>query len=150
MRELSALLVSLLALLAACDYEPRGRCSSQQDCLAGQVCTGGVCAAQGPVGPLPHAPVAAADAYQVTAGAILDVPAASGVLANDSDPDGDALTAEKDPQGGPSYGVAYLAPDGSLVYVPALGFTGTDAFTYRASDGVLRSDVTAVTVTVVP
>jgi Bacterial Ig domain len=148
MRELSAALLVLL-LLAACDYEPRGRCTSQQECLAGQVCTGGVCAAaQGPVGPVPHAPFAAADAYQVTAGAILDVPAASGVLANDSDPDGDALTAEKSAD--PTYGVAYLAPDGSLVYVPALGFTGTDTFTYRASDGVLRSDVTAVTVTVVP
>jgi Bacterial Ig domain len=147
----AALLVLLLALLAACDYEPRGRCASQQDCLAGQVCTGGVCAAEaaeGPVGPAPHAPVAAADAYVVAAGAILDVPPASGVLVNDSDPDGDPLTAEK--VADPSYGIAFLSQEGAVVYVPALGFSGTDTFTYRASDGLLRSDVTAVTVTVVP
>lgn len=150
MRELAAAALLLLALLAACDYEPRGRCTSQQDCLAGQVCTGGVCAAES-AGPPDHAPVAAADAYVVSAGGILDVPAASGVLANDADPDGDPLTAEKCAScPGPSYGIVYLAPTGAVIYVPATGFSGTDTFTYRASDGVLRSDVTAVTVTVVP
>jgi hypothetical protein len=143
----AALLVFLPALLAACDYEPRGRCTSQQDCLAGQTCAGGVCAAEG-AGPVNHAPVAAADGYTVAAGAILDVPAASGVLANDADPDGDPLTAEK--VADPSYGIVYLSPDGAVIYVPASGFSGTDTFTYRASDGTLRSDVTAVTVTVVP
>jgi hypothetical protein len=147
MRTRPAAALLALALLAACDYDPRGRCASQQDCLAGQVCSGGLCAAEG-APPVEHVPVAAPDAYQVAAGANLQVPAASGVLANDSDPDGDPLVAEK--VADPSYGVAYLSPDGAVVYVPALGFTGTDSFTYRASDGALRSDVTTVTVTVVP
>lgn len=149
MRNASAPLVAvaLLALLAACDYDPRGRCTSQADCLAGQVCSGGVCAAEG-AGPPNQAPVAVPDAYSVQAGAILNVPAVSGVLANDSDPDGDPLTAEKASE--PTYGTVFLAPDGSFVYVPAGGFTGTDVFTYRASDGALWSSVTAVTVTVVP
>lgn len=147
MRTPPAAALLLLALLGACDYEPRGRCTSQQDCLAGQVCAGGVCAAEG-AGLLNHPPVAAADAYTVAAGTILSVPAASGVLANDSDPDGDPLTAEK--VADPTYGVVYLSPDGAVIYVPASGFSGTDTFTYRASDGSLRSDVTAVSVTVVP
>jgi Bacterial Ig domain len=139
--------LALLAFVVACDYDPRGRCTSQADCLAGQVCSGGVCAAEG-AAPVNQPPVAVADAYSVKAGAILSVPAASGVLANDSDPDGDPLTAEKASE--PTYGTVFLAPDGSIVYVPPGGFTGTDGFTYRASDGVLRSDATAVTVTVVP
>ncbi len=135
-----------LACLLACDYAPRGRCASQSDCLAGQICANGVCSAKA-TGPMNLAPIAAADAYGVARDTILQV-AAPGVLANDSDPDGDALTAEK--VADPTHGTVYLAPDGSFVYVPAAGYTGDDVFTYRASDGVLRSDVAAVTVTVGP
>jgi Big-like domain-containing protein len=147
MRKIPAAALLALALAAACDYDPRGRCASQRDCLAGQVCAGGVCAAE-TAGPIGHAPVAAADAYQVQAGTTLSVPAVSGLLANDSDVDGDPLTAEK--LADPSFGFASVAPDGSFLYVPATGFTGDDTFAYRASDGVLWSDTTTVTVTVVP
>lgn len=145
----SALLALALVavVLGACDYDPRGRCTSARECLAGQVCTGGVCAAQGG-GPVDGTPVAAADAYGVSAGAALTVPAPGGVLANDADPDGDTLTAEKATD--PSHGIVFLAQDGSFVYVPVSGYTGEDVFTYRASDGVLRSDAATVTVTVGP
>ena len=136
-----------LTLLVACDHEPGGRCTSASQCLAGQVCAGGVCAASGPA-PLNSAPVAVADAYGVAAGGTLSIDAAAGVLANDADPDGDPLTTEK--AADPSRGVVFLRPDGSLIYVPATGFTGADTFTYRASDGVLRSEVTTVTVNVGP
>jgi len=148
MRNLAAAaLLAPLLLGAACDYDPRGRCASQRDCLAGQVCTGGVCGAQG-AGPVNQPPVAAADAYAVAAGGTLNVPAASGVLANDTDPDGDPLAAEK--AADPSHGIAFLSPDGALVYVPAAGFTGVEVLTYRASDGVLRSEAATVTITVGP
>ena len=40
-----------------------------------------------------RAPVAVADSYSVAQGGTLDVNAATGVLANDTDADGDALTA---------------------------------------------------------
>jgi hypothetical protein len=143
----AAHLVLAAALALACDYDPRGRCSSQQDCLAGQVCAGGVCQAQGPL-PVDQAPIAAADSYQVAANAVLIVPAASGLLANDADPDGDPLTAEQASQA--TYGLAFLSPDGSLHYQPPAGFTGADSFTYRATDGALWSDITMVTITVVP
>jgi Bacterial Ig domain len=140
-------LAAAAALALACDYDPRGRCSSQQDCLAGQVCAGGVCQAES-APPVNHAPVAAADSYQVSANTMLLVPKETGLLANDADPDGDPLTAEKVAEA--TYGNAFVEPDGSLRYQPWPSFTGTDSFAYRASDGALRSDMTTVTITVVP
>jgi Bacterial Ig domain len=147
MRKTPAAALLALVLATACDYDPRGRCSSQRDCLAGQVCTGGVCQAEG-AAPVNHAPVAAADSYQVATNTIFIVPASSGLLANDSDPDGDPLTAEKVAE--PVHGAAFVSLDGSFRYQAPTDFTGTDSFTYRASDGVLWSDTTTVTVTVVP
>lgn len=76
-------------------------------------------------------PVAVADAYLVT-GALLSVPPL-GVLANDSDPDGDVLTAAL--VTGPTKGTLSLFPNGSFTYAPNVGATGTDTFVYRASDG---------------
>lgn len=143
-----ATLAPLLALLAAaCDHEPPGLCESTRDCLAGQVCAEGVCAAEA-AAPANRAPAAAPDAYGVAADGTLAVPAAGGVLVNDTDSDGDALVAER--VVAPAHGVAYLSPDGAFVYVPDPGFAGSDGFTYRASDGFLRSDVTGVTLTVGP
>jgi hypothetical protein len=146
-QSLAAAALAASLALGACDYDPRGRCASAADCLAGQVCAGGVCGAA-VAGPADRAPVAAADAFVVPRNGTLNVPAGSGVLANDSDPDGDPLTAAL--VSGPSYGVAFLAPDGSLTYEPATGFVGVDSLSYRATDGVLWSDVTEVTITVGP
>lgn len=142
---LALALAGILAL--ACDYDPHGRCASQQDCLAGQVCAGGVCQAETAPG-VNHAPVAAADAYQASANTMLLVPKETGLLANDSDPDGDVLTAQKVAEA--THGNAFVEPDGSLRYQPWPDFTGTDSFAYRASDGALSSDMTIVTITVVP
>lgn len=148
MRKIPAAAYVLAAVVAlACDYDPRGRCASQRDCLAGQVCAGGVCQAEGPP-PVNQPPIAASDSYQVTADTVLIVPAASGLLANDSDPDGDPLTAQKASEA--THGLAFVSPDGSLHYQPQTGFTGTDSFTYRATDGALWSDITLVTIAVVP
>jgi len=68
------------------------------------------------------------------------------VLANDSDPDGDPLTAVL--VTGPSNGTLTLNPDGTFSYRPNTGFTGTDSFTYKAHDGALDSNVATVTITV--
>src|SRR5206468_10518020 len=43
-----------------------------------------------------------------------------------------------------------LNTDGSLVYMPALNFNGTDSFTYKAGDGQAQSGVATVTITVTP
>jgi predicted outer membrane repeat protein len=68
-----------------------------------------------------------------------------GVLFNDVEPDGESLTATlRTP---PTNGDVSLASDGTFVYTPTADFTGADAFTYVASDGVL-TDTAVVTVTV--
>ena len=71
---------------------------------------------------------------------------APGVLGNDSDPDGDSLTVVL--VGNPSNGLLTLNPDGSLVYVPAVDFSGTDSFTYEANDGQLNSNIATVMIEV--
>ena len=93
-------------------------------------------------------PVAADDAYVGTLNEVLTVTAASGVLANDVDPDGDALTATVVDQG--ANGSATLASDGSFTYTPNTDFSGIDSFTYTASDSVATSNVATVTITVNP
>ena len=90
-----------------------------------------------------RAPSAANDAYATSAGTALRGPS---VLANDGDPDGDALTASL--VSAPANGTLALAADGTFTYTPAAGFAGTDAFTYRASDSGGLSATAAATVTV--
>jgi N-acetylneuraminic acid mutarotase len=83
------------------------------------------------------APFASPDAYAVAAGVTLVVGPASGLLANDSDPNLDPLRAL--PGSGPFHGALQFNTNGSFRYTPAPGFTGTDVFTYRAFDGLAAS-----------
>jgi large repetitive protein len=76
-------------------------------------------------------PTTEEDFYQVSAGTTLEVDA-PGVLANDTDPDGDPLTAE--PLRGAEDGTLDLRPDGSFTYTPDPGFVGHDSFDYSARD----------------
>ncbi|MEM9135833.1 MAG: Ig-like domain-containing protein [Cyanobacteria bacterium P01_F01_bin.42] len=89
------------------------------------------------------APVAAADEYVAIAGEPLEVSAADGVLGNDTDADEDDLTAIL--VEGPSAGAITFESDGSFVYTPGDDFSGSDSFTYRASDGETESAETTVT-----
>jgi hypothetical protein len=91
------------------------------------------------------APVAHDDDYSVARNDVLAV-TAPGVLANDTDPDGDVLTARL--IANVAHGTLALGADGSFSYSPTTGFTGTDAFTYRASDGSQESDTAIVTIAV--
>lgn len=68
------------------------------------------------------------------------------VLANDTDPEGDSLTAILEQ--GPANGSLQLNADGSFTYTPESGFRGEDSFVYRASDGELQSDDALVTLRV--
>jgi large repetitive protein len=97
------------------------------------------------VAPVNDAPVAAADSYAADQNLPLTI-AAPGVLANDSDIDGPALTAII--EGQPAHGTVALNDDGGFTYVPAAGFTGADSFTYRASDGTLSSEPATVSIVV--
>ena len=89
-------------------------------------------------------PVAVADAYSHSGTGSFDV-GAPGVLANDSDPGHDVLSAQLSQA--PAHGTVTLLPSGAFTYAPAAGFTGTDAFTYIASDGALSSPAATVTIT---
>ncbi|HTN23547.1 MAG TPA: Ig-like domain-containing protein, partial [Solirubrobacteraceae bacterium] len=88
-------------------------------------------------------PTAADDAYDATSATTLE---GASVLANDSDPNGDVLTATL--TSGPAHGTLQLAPGGTFTYTPDAGFSGRDAFTYSASDGVAASAPATATITV--
>jgi len=75
---------------------------------------------------------------------VLVVQAEDGVLQNDIDPNSDELNASV--KEGPSNGDLGLMPDGSFVYVPNGGFTGTDTFTYEVRDGNGGTDTATVTI----
>ncbi|MCM8570640.1 Ig-like domain-containing protein [Gramella jeungdoensis] len=101
------------------------------------------------VNPEPNqAPTAVADSYATGFETTLTVSAANGVLSNDTDPDGDALTAQL--QTDVSNGSLNLDGDGSFTYTPNAGFSGDDAFTYIVNDGELNSNEVTVTITVNP
>jgi VCBS repeat-containing protein len=100
------------------------------------------------IAPANDDPVARPDVYSVTTGQSLDVPQATGVLANDTDVDGDQVSSELVTS--PSHGTVTLRLDGSFLYSPQQGFVGTDTFTYKATDGIVETDPVLVTVTVAP
>ncbi|TME30249.1 MAG: hypothetical protein E6I62_09195, partial [Chloroflexi bacterium] len=87
------------------------------------------------------APVSLPDSYQATAGVALHV-AAPGVMSNDSDADGDGLTASLVTSA--SHGSLSLSTNGAFTYTANGGYSGADAFTYRAGDGLSWSAVATV------
>jgi VCBS repeat-containing protein len=93
------------------------------------------------------APTATDGSYFAVVGEPLTVPP-PGVLGNDTDPDGDPLTAMLVDD--PTNGTVVVNPDGSFTYTPNPGFEGDDTFTYTASDGELTSEPATVTITVAP
>jgi VCBS repeat-containing protein len=90
------------------------------------------------------APVAQGESYSVEGGTSL---AASDLLANDTDEDGNVLTAKL--QSSTQNGTLSFDQSGSFVYVPNQGFTGTDTFSYCVTDGQADSNVVTVTLEVV-
>ena len=86
-------------------------------------------------------PTAGNDTVVTTPGSAVTID----VLANDADPDGDALMITID--GPPSHGSATVA-NGKIVYTPENGFVGGDSFTYIVSDGRGGTAQGSVTVTV--
>ena len=93
------------------------------------------------------APVANDDAYTTDEDTALTVPA-TGVLGNDIDADGDALTAAV--ATGPANGSVTVNGDGSFTYTPDVDFNGTDTFTYTVTDADGATDTATVTINVTP
>ena len=71
-----------------------------------------------------------------------------GVLANDTDVDGDTLTAMV--VQAPRFGNLTMANDGSFVYVAIPEFLGQDSFQYQSSDGQAGSGPISVQIEIVP
>jgi VCBS repeat-containing protein len=90
-------------------------------------------------------PVSANDTYTTQE----DVPliiASPGVLANDVDANGDALTALLVTN--VSHGNLSFAANGGFTYTPGTNYNGTDSFNYRASDGFSIGNVATVTINI--
>ncbi|MFC5531640.1 beta strand repeat-containing protein [Cohnella yongneupensis] len=99
------------------------------------------------VNPVNDAPVAVADnGFSITEDGTLTTVIANSVLNNDSDVDGNTLTAVK--VSNPSNGSVTLNANGTFTYTPAANFNGTDSFTYKANDGTVDSNVVSVTISV--
>src|SRR6185436_14027970 len=93
------------------------------------------------------APIANNDTYTTPEDTALNVPV-SGVLTNDSDVDGDLLTAFL--VAGTAHGTLTLNADGSFIYTPTNSYNGPDSFTYRANDGTADSGIATVSITITP
>lgn len=109
------------------------------------IATSGVQTVQIDVTDLNEVPQAVGDSYQVLTGETLLV-SAPGVLGNDSDTDGDPLSAIL--VTAPTKGSLTVAADGGIVYQPNSGFFGTDTFQYQASDGTNVSNTAIVQIVV--
>ena len=81
------------------------------------------------VAAVPRAPVCA----DVTLSGRTGEPVAGTLTCTDRDPLTYAVVT------GPAHGQLTLAPSGAFTYTPAAGFSGADAFTFRANDGALDS-----------
>ncbi len=92
-------------------------------------------------------PVANNDAYTVAEDEILEM-TRLGVLSNDTDSDGNFLTAVK--VANPSHGTLDFNENGSFTYSPFTHYNGTDSFTYKANDGTANSETATVLITVLP
>jgi VCBS repeat-containing protein len=92
------------------------------------------------------APVALADAYRTAFRTTLTIDAATGVLQNDRDVDGNPITAELVIP--TAHGMLTLTADGSFSYVPDANYHGTDSFVYHATDGAVDSNDVTVQINV--
>ncbi|MFC1794153.1 cadherin-like domain-containing protein [Planctomycetota bacterium] len=94
-------------------------------------------------------PKAEDDYYTVDEDSVLDIDP-PGVLANDTDPDGDILSMWHVPGSGPDNGVFSWSSTGSFTYIPDPDYYGLDIFEYKANDGKDYSNVGTVTIQVNP
>ena len=83
-----------------------------------------------------------------SAGAAENRTVAVPVLANDTDPNGEALRVTR--AGNASNGTTRLNNDNTITYTPRANWSGNDAFTYTVRDNAGATDTATVLVTVTP
>ena len=97
--------------------------------------------------PVQDPPKAVDDAYTTSVNQSLVVlDPTQGLLSNDTDADGDELTAVL--VTGPAHGSMLVDDTGAFIYVPAAGYFGVDSFTYRAVDGRTTGGTDTATVSI--
>ncbi len=95
------------------------------------------------------APEAVDDAYEAAANGVLEIDSIRGLLANDTDLDGDDLTVNTTPLTAPVSGSLELNADGSFTY-SAAGLAQEDSFVYEVCDTEQLCDSAMVNFTIVP
>lgn len=109
----------------------------------------GIAEAKITVNPVNDRPLAENDSYSTDEDTPLVVPS-PGILENDTDIEGDSLTAVLVDGPNANEGVLDLMEDGSYIFTPFPDFYGTAVFTYKANDGHYHSNIATVTITVNP
>jgi uncharacterized repeat protein (TIGR01451 family) len=91
--------------------------------------------------PVNDAPIANDDGYSTPKNIPLNI-SAPGILANDTDVEGDVLTAAL--VANVAHGTLSLSTNGGFTYTPSNNYVGPDSFTYQASDSLSNSVVATV------
>ncbi|MCF2910359.1 Ig-like domain-containing protein [Pseudoalteromonas sp. DL2-H2.2] len=89
-------------------------------------------------------PIAFDNHYALAQNSVLTI-SGTGLLVNDFDFDGDALTVNTTPVTDVQHGTLTLNSDGSFSYQPEPEFIGTDSFEYRVEDGNGGSNTATIT-----
>lgn len=95
-------------------------------------------------------PSAQPDAYTLDEDNVLNVNAEQGILANDSDPDGEPLVIQQPLLSSTSNGELNVAATGAFVYTPQANFNGSDSFSYKLIDSAQQESTATVTLTINP
>ena len=92
------------------------------------------------------APAATAESYTTAEDTALIVDAASGLLKDATDIDGDRSSGC--PGQRTVHGSLSLNTDGSFTYTPSGNYNGSDSFVYKVNDGAADSNLATVTLTI--
>jgi len=93
-------------------------------------------------------PSAQPDTYTIDEDNVLNVNAAEGILANDSDPDGEPLVIQQPLLSTTTNGELVVAPSGAFDYSPSPNFNGVDSFSYKLVDSAQQESSATVTLTI--
>src|SRR5215207_7097660 len=99
-------------------------------------------------GSITTTPVAIDDTYSAIGNVQINVPAASGLTSNDSDPDGGPVVAVAGTTTSTQGGDVSVNADGSFTYNPPAGFEGGDTFSYTINGASAPSNTATATVNV--
>jgi hypothetical protein len=96
--------------------------------------------------PVNDAPDVVDDTYAVVQNRTFKVKASAGILANDSDIEGDPMAVTV--VDSPANGRLVMKRDGGFIFRPDRNYVGSDSFTYTVNDGVDDSVVATVTLNI--